>query len=172
MPEQFIDYIPSLVQSLDPIQYYDSFISYGGEDKKFVERLHKDLRAKKVRCWFAPEDALPGKNIKKTLNSQIRLRDKLILVLSEKSIQKGWVVYEAKEALREEKRRGKPILIPIMLDDAIITYHGPDMDWIYEVRERFIGDFKGCEKGGKKYKKAFDRLLKSLVATEIEPKES
>jgi uncharacterized protein YjbI with pentapeptide repeats len=171
MPEQFIDYIPSMVQSLDPIQYYESFISYGGEDKKFVERLHHDLKAKKVRCWFASEDAVPGKNIKKTINTQIRLRDKLILVLSKNSIQKDWVVYEAKEALREEKRRGKPILIPIMLDDAIFTYHGPDSTWVNKLRERFIGDFRGCDRDDALYKKAFERLLKSLIATEIEPKE-
>ena len=38
-------------------------------------------------------------------------------------------------------------------------------------RQFLIDDFRGCENDDTLYKKAFERLLKSLVATEIEPKE-
>ena len=39
---------------------------------------------------------------------------------------------------REEQRRGKPILFPIRLDDAVLdTTSG----WATDVKRRFIGDF-------------------------------
>jgi hypothetical protein len=37
-------------------QYYSCFISYASADQRFVDRLHADLEARGVRCWFAPRD--------------------------------------------------------------------------------------------------------------------
>jgi hypothetical protein len=54
VPEEFISYARSLV--IKPIDFYSCFISYSSKDQEFVERLHVDLQAKGVRCWFAPHD--------------------------------------------------------------------------------------------------------------------
>jgi hypothetical protein len=43
-----------------PIEFYSWFISYSSHDQAFAERLHADLRAKDLRCWFAPEDLKIG----------------------------------------------------------------------------------------------------------------
>src|SRR4051794_25977363 len=53
-PESLIAYLPSLIGSMSPIQFYSCFISYSSRDEKFADRLHADLQAKGVRCWFAP----------------------------------------------------------------------------------------------------------------------
>jgi len=57
VPEDFIQYMASLVGK--GIEFYSLFISYSTKDQEFAERLHADLQAKGVRCWFAPED-MPG----------------------------------------------------------------------------------------------------------------
>jgi uncharacterized protein YjbI with pentapeptide repeats len=164
-PQQFIDYIPSLIQSLEPIQFVDCFLSYAGEDRVFAERLFKDLRAKGVQCWYDQENAVPGDDIKGTLRREIHVRDKMILVLSENSITKPWVFMEATRAMEEEESRKKPVLIPIRLDDTIFDKHG---DWVDDVKKRFIGDFIHCDNDAVKYQKALDRLLVSLQKDRVE----
>ncbi len=164
-PQQFIDYIPSLIQSLEPIQFVDCFLSYAGEDRKFAERLFKDLRAKGVQCWYDQENAVPGDDIKGTLRREIHMRDKMVLILSENSITKPWVFMEANKAMEEEESRKKPVLIPIRLDDTVFDKHG---DWVDDVKKRFIGDFIDCENDDAKYQKALDRLLVSLQKDRVE----
>ena len=84
LPDNLIDYLPSLLNQ--PIQFYSCFISYSSKDQAFAERLHADLQAKGVRCWFAPEDMKIGAKILDTIDEAIRLRDKVLLVLSDASL--------------------------------------------------------------------------------------
>ena len=58
VPDEFIAYIGSMVGR--PIEFYSCFISYSTKDQEFAERLHADLQAKGVRCWFAPHDIRAG----------------------------------------------------------------------------------------------------------------
>lgn len=84
LPDNLIDYLPSLRG--DSIQFYSCFISYSAKDKMFVERLHADLQNKGVRCWFAPHDMPIGAKTWDAIDEAIRLRDKLLLILSKASI--------------------------------------------------------------------------------------
>jgi hypothetical protein len=61
VPDEFIAYIRSLAGR--GIEFYSCFISYSSKDQVFAERLHADLQAKGVRCWFAPEDMKIGDKI-------------------------------------------------------------------------------------------------------------
>ena len=81
LPDNLIDYLPSLLNQ--PIQFYSCFISYSSKDQAFAERLHADLQAKGVRCWFAPHDMPIGAKILDAIDEAIRLRDKVLLILSE-----------------------------------------------------------------------------------------
>jgi hypothetical protein len=54
VPEAFIVQMKALVGAMETIQFYSCFISYSSQDQAFAERLHADLQAKSVRCWFAP----------------------------------------------------------------------------------------------------------------------
>ena len=49
----------------------------------FADRLHADLQAKGVRCWLAPPEMPIGAKILDAIDEAIRLRDKVLLVLSE-----------------------------------------------------------------------------------------
>jgi hypothetical protein len=159
LPDTLIEFLPSLLS--DPIQFYSCFISYSSKDQDFANRLYADLQNKGVRCWFAPEDLKIGDKIRDRIDESIRLRDKLLLILSENSIASDWVEHEVESALEEEGQRGRTILFPIRLDDAVMK---SNKAWAALIRRtRHIGDFTGW-KDHDSYQKAFDRLLRDLKA--------
>jgi TIR domain len=116
---KLIDYLPSLLGH--PIQHYSCFISYSTKDDEFAQRLHADLQDKGVRCWFAPHDMKIGAKILDTLDEAVRLRDKMLLVLSKASIASDWVEDEVTKAFAEERQRGGVVLFPVRLDDAVFA---------------------------------------------------
>ena len=105
VPDEFITYMRSLVGR--PIEFYSCFISYSSKDQEFAERLHADLQAKGVRCWFAPEDMKIGAETRQAIDEAIRLHDKLLLVLSEHSVDSDWVQKEVETAFEQERQRRK-----------------------------------------------------------------
>jgi hypothetical protein len=81
-----------------------------------VRRLHADLQDCGARCWFAPEDMKIGAKILDTLDQATRLRDKVVLVLSEASIASDWVEGEVAKAFAQERQRKGAILMPVRID--------------------------------------------------------
>jgi hypothetical protein len=158
VPEDFITYAHFLV--INPIEYYSCFISHSSKDKKFVDRLHADLQAKNIRCWYAPEDLKIGDKFRIRIEESIRIYDKVMIVLSENSIRSAWVEEEVEAALeRERQHPGSTVLFPIRLDGTVMTTNQP---WAASLRRiRHIGDFSRW-KNHDSYQKAFDRLLRDL----------
>jgi hypothetical protein len=58
VPEGLITFLNAL--STTPIDSYSCLISYSSRDELFTTRLHADLIARNLRCWFAPEDLKIG----------------------------------------------------------------------------------------------------------------
>jgi TIR domain/Pentapeptide repeats (8 copies) len=163
LPDTLIEYLPSILGQ--STKFYSCFISYSSRDQSFADRLYADLQNKGVRCWFAPEDLKIGDKIRDRIDESIRLRDKLLLILSENSIASDWVAHEVESALEEERQRGPTILFPIRLDDAVIE---SNKAWAALIRRtRHIGNFTRW-KDHDSYQKAFDRLLRDLKAVEQE----
>ena len=163
-PEQVTDITYKIHQLYigDGIQYYSCFISYNSNDQDFAQKLHDDLQNNGVRCWFAPEDMKIGDQIRPTIDRQIQLRDKLLVILSENSVQSEWVGDEVEAAIEEEKESDRLVLFPIRLDDAVLNMRE---DWTAKIkRRRHIGDFSNW-KDESAYRKAFERLLGDLKAS-------
>jgi uncharacterized protein YjbI with pentapeptide repeats len=159
LPESVIEYLPSLLSQ--PIQYYSCFISYSSQDDDFAKRIHADLQNKGVRCWFAPHDLPIGGKILDEIDAAIRLRDKVLLILSEHSIGSDWVEDEVKTAYEEERRRKQTMLFPIRLDDAVMETKEA---WAAKLRaDRNIGDFRQW-KDHDRYREVFERVLRDLSA--------
>jgi uncharacterized protein YjbI with pentapeptide repeats len=156
LPDRLIDYLPSLLKR----QFYSCFISYSAKDQEFAKGLWADLQNKRVRCWFAPHDLPIGAKIREGLDEAIRLREKVLLILSEHSIKSGWVEDEVTAAFEEEdKRGGQTVLFPISLDDTVMT---TDKAWASKLRrQRNIGDFRHW-KNHEKYKESLERVLRDL----------
>jgi hypothetical protein len=167
VPDEFIAYIGSMVGR--PIEFYSCFISYSTKDQDFAERLHADLQAKGVRCWFAPEEMKGGHKLHEQIDEAIRLHDKLLLILSEHSMSSPWVETEIANAREREKREDKQLLFPITLVpfEAIKQWKLFDADMgidsAREIREYFIPDFSNW-KDHDSYQTAFQRLVKDLKA--------
>ncbi len=145
VPDEFIAYIGSMVGR--PIEYYSCFISYSTKDQEFADRLYADLQAKGVRCWFAPHDIQGGRKIHEQIDDAIRLHDKLLLILSEHSMNSNWVKTEIANARQREEQEKKNLLFPITLApmEEVKKWKLFDadrgIDSAREVREYFIPDF-------------------------------
>jgi len=164
LPDNLIDYLPSLLNQ--PIQFYSCFISYSGKDQEFADRLHADLQNKGVRCWFAPHDMPIGARIIDAIDEAIRLRDKVLLVLSRNAIESDWVEDEVTKAFAEERARKQLVLFPVRLDDAVMETAEA---WAGKLRDgRNIGDFRRW-KNHDVYQKALERVLRDLKVAQAGP---
>jgi hypothetical protein len=159
VPETFITFAKSLVGQ--PIEFHSCFISYSSQDQEFAERLHADLIAKNLRCWFAPEDLKIGDRFQERIEESIRMFDKVMIVLSEASVQSRWVEREVNAAREREDRENRTVLFPVRIDDTIMDAPQP---WAADIRRtRHIGDFSKW-KDHDAYQKALARLLRDLRA--------
>ncbi|MBN1567954.1 MAG: toll/interleukin-1 receptor domain-containing protein [Acidobacteria bacterium] len=166
VPDDMIGYIHSIAGA---IQFYSCFISYSSKDQEFAERLYADLQAKGVRCWFAPHDVQGGQKLHEQIDQAIRVYDKLLLILSESSMNSEWVKTEIANARQRETREKKQMLFPVALVpyERIREWKAFDADTgkdsAREIREYYIPDFSHW-KDIDSYQKAFDRLLRDLKA--------
>ena len=157
LSDALIDGLPSLLGQ--PNQFHSCFISYSSKDEDFARRLHADLQDKGVRCWFAPHDMKIGAKIRDTIDEAIRLRDKVLIVLSEAAIASDWVEDEVDKAFEEERQRDVVVLFPVRLDDTVLTTNEA---WAAKLRRsRNIGDFRAWKEHDA-YQKALARVLRDL----------
>lgn len=159
LSDDFIAQIPLLFWQKQAFEFYSCFISYSSKDEDFAKRLHADLQSEGVRCWFAPEDMKIGDKIRQRIDESIRMYDKLLLILSENSINSTWVEKEVETAFGKEQRNKHLILFPIRLDSRVMD---TDTSWAADIRRtRHIGDFTNW-KGHDAYQAGFERLLRDL----------
>ena len=95
----------------------------------------------------------------------IRLRDKVLLILSDGAIASDWVEGEVTRALDEERERNRSLLFPVRIDNAVLETKEA---WARMLRgQRNIGDFTRW-KDHDAYGMALERLLRDL---KVEAKE-
>jgi len=167
VPDEFIAYIGSMVGR--SLEFYSCFISYSTRDQEFADRLYADLQSNGVRCWFAPHDVHGGRKIHERIDEAIRLHYKLLLILSENSMNSSWVKTEVANAREREERENKQMLFPITLvsfDDVRkwkLFDSDRGIDSAREVREYFIPDFSKWKEHDC-YVHVFQRLIADLKA--------
>lgn len=165
--EELINYLPSLLEAAQPIQWHSCFISYSTKDEKFAQRLHARMRQAGLRVWFAPEDVKGGDYFFEQIERAIQLHDRLLLVLSEDSIQSKWVEREIRKTRKVERAEKRRKLFPITLTDyetlkkweCLDSDSGEDL--AEEVRKYHILDFSNW-KNHDAFEKVFVRLEKDL----------
>jgi len=157
MPDEWIDFWRTSMML--PIQYHSCFISYASPDETLARRLHADLQASGVRCWFSPHDLKIGDKFRQRIDEAIHLQDKLLLLLSKHSIESTWVENEVEAALEKEDRERRSALFPVRLDALVMQ---TSQAWVATLRRtRHIGDFTNWT-DPQAYQSAFDRLLRDL----------
>lgn len=144
-------------------RHHSCFISYSSKDDALAQRLYADLKAHGVDCWFAPHDMKIGARIRPTLDQAIHQHEKLLLLLSEHSIDSAWVEDEVEAALERERTERREMLFPIRLDDAVIRTR---QAWAARLRRQVnIGDFSNWT-DQEAYQQALERLLRDLENAE------
>ena len=169
VPDDFITFIPSHFDIQQAIQFYSCFISYSTKDDEFARRLYSRMRDEKLRVWFAPEDIRGGQKLQEQIERAIQLHDRLLIVLSNESMQSDWVITEIQRARETEIKENRRKLFPITIVDfeKVKAWNRFDADTgrdlAKEVREYYIPDFSNW-KDHDAFSKAFARLLRDLRA--------
>jgi hypothetical protein len=134
-------------------EYASCFISYSHADENFVSLLYSRLKHEGLQIWYAAEHMKPGRKLAEEIEVNVRLYDKLLLILSSTSMGSGWVATEMRMAVKEERRTGRKKLFPLRLvkfeDIQNWSSFNADVgkDMAAELREYFIQDFSGWEDG-------------------------
>jgi hypothetical protein len=171
VPDDFIAFIPSHFGVQQAIQFYSCFISYSTRDEEFARRLYSRMRVEKLRVWFAPEEMRGGQKLYEQIERAIQLHDRLLVVLSESSMESEWVMNEIQRAREMEIKEGRRKLFPISIVEfeKVKAWRRFDADTgkdlAKEVREYFIPDFSDWKEHDA-FEKAFGRLLRDLRAEE------
>lgn len=161
IPRPIIEALPSLIGSLQPINYSSCFISYSSHDETLARLLRDSLQERGVRCWFAPEDLKVGDKIRVRIDEAIHVQDKLLLLLSEHALASAWVEDEVEAALEKEQQQQREVLFPVRLDESVMQ---TSTAWAAKLRRtRHIGDFTHWT-DSQAYQEAFRRLLRDLEA--------
>lgn len=154
---------------------FDSiFICHSSKDAQFVSRLHGDLQKRGVPCWFAPANMKGGMKVFDQIDEAITRHNRLLLVLSDESMQSEWVKTELRKARQKELADGHRVLFPIRLVDmeVIRSWRVIDSDTgadiAGEVCEYFIPDFTGWA-DEETYSAALNRLLSDLESGVLNP---
>ena len=173
VPETLINYLPSIMGAMQPIQFYSCFISYSTANEEFAGRLYIDFQAAGIRCWKWDHDARTGRSLWGEIDEAIRVYDKLVLIASEFSLKSPAVNREIERAIVQEDERSKvkskrkkkidtDVLFPVTLDDYIFT------KWKHErkvdVTKKVIADARGWDSDAKLYAKVRDKLIRDLKA--------
>jgi hypothetical protein len=139
---------------------YTCFVSFSSVDLPFVRMFVADLRENGVECFFAPDSVRIGASFREEITKAIKVHEKLILIMSHRSIRSQYVEAEVEMAFAEERRRGSNILFPLRLDLDIDSYQD---GWAGDIqRMRNVGDMTGWQ-DETKYRIALARVLTDLV---------
>jgi len=154
-------------------RYHSCFISYSGKDDAFCQRLYSGLQRAGLDVWFAPQDIKAGKKIHEQVREAIQRYDKLLLVLSEKSLASEWVEHEIRLARKREAQEKRRVLFPLRLVDypALEAWSCFDADTkkdlASEIREYYIPDFSTWQDPAS-FDHAFTKFVHDLRSEEAD----
>jgi hypothetical protein len=151
-------------------QFQSVFISYGGPDTAFAERLHKALRRRGINAFIFSKDAVPGQRLHRLMRQGINEYDRVVLVCSRNSLDRAGVLNEIEETLEREAREGGlSLLLPITLDAYLFDEWNPGRpDVAQAVRARVAARFEGWRKNARSFRAAVDKLVTALENRSLE----
>lgn len=165
VPQIFAEYMIDCAWALgEPLLrslMQSTFISYGGPDEPFARRLYNALQQHGVVVFFFPENARVGERINSEVFRQIQEHDRVLLICSRNSLDRAGVINEIQETLdREARDGGVTYLLPIMLDDYVLT-GWRDMQPVLAERvgRRIIADFRKAKRNTHAFSLAIDRVV-------------
>jgi hypothetical protein len=96
------------------------FISHSSKDKEFVRQLAGDLTEVGHKPWLDEWEIQVGDCIVHAIGEGLAQADYVVLVLSQNSVESGWVEREWAPSYWDEIQNKRRILLPVMLNDCTI----------------------------------------------------
>ena len=93
--------------------HHDVFISYANRDKPVADAICNHLESRRIRCWIAPRDIVPGMQYQESIIDAIDTSSIMVLVFSVDSNESPHVLTEVNEAMSN-----KVIIIPFRVEDV------------------------------------------------------
>ena len=144
------------VRAVQALQISPLFISYSHANNPFVDKIGTRLTQKGIRYWRDIHDMKTGK-VEKQVDRAIRQNLKVLLILSEQSMESHWVEHELAEIKTLEKEMGQLVLCPVALDDS-----WKNGRWPKRIREQIVEynvfDFSAWKNNGR-----FEDMFHSLI---------
>ena len=142
-----------------PIEFYSCFISYSHVQQSFARRLYDTLQGRGIRCWLDEHAMVPGDRLFDKVNDAIRSTDRVLLVCSIQSLTSDWVSDEVAMTFEKEVREKRDILIPLMVDDSLLSWESAQAT---KIRQRLAADFTGWESDNAKFEAEFEKVVQAL----------
>ncbi len=152
------------VAAVEEQSFHSCFVSYGGEDQDFAERLAFQLSIAGVANTIFSRDARGGEKLHEFMWKGVNHHSRILLLCSESSLVRPGVLNEIEEVLaREGREGGRSVLIPIALDRYVFSDWSPEREsFAQRIKDRVILDFSGAQGSHRKFTAAFERLLDAL----------
>ena len=147
------------LRAAQAMQISPLFICYSHANSQFVDKIGNRLAEKGIRYWRDIHDTKAGK-VEKQADRAIRQNLKVLVILSEQSIQSDWVEHEIAEIKKLEKELGHVVLCAVALDDGWKSGR-----WPKRVMEQIMGynvlDFSAW-RDGSTFADTFQSLIDGL----------
>lgn len=109
------------------------FISYSHADKAFVDKLAKQLVARKVNVWLDRWEMHVGESIIDKIQKAITDASSLLVILSPESVESEWCKKELNSGLIRELEERRIVVLPVLVRDCTIPLF---------LREKMYADFR------------------------------
>jgi hypothetical protein len=94
------------------------FLCYSKKDIGLVRQLHDDLRELRVDAWLDERELKPGDSLHDSIGRALERSAYVGAVVSPDSVKSFWVRKELNQALCQEGRSGRNVVIPLRIRDA------------------------------------------------------
>lgn len=96
------------------------FLSYSSQDKQLAERIAHDLVDRGIDVWFDEWNILVGESVSQKIEQGLDNSEFVLVLLSNQSVESGWVGKEWRSKIAEEIDKNKTIILPLKSDDCKI----------------------------------------------------
>ena len=108
---------------------HDAFVSYSSRDKAVADAACATLEERRVRCWIAPRDVVPGTEYGDAIIRAISECRVFVLVFSSTANESPQVRREVERAVSKGK-----VVIPVRIEDVMpseaMEYHLSNTHWL------------------------------------------
>jgi HEAT repeat protein len=117
----------------------DVFLSYSSDDRRFAERLARDLVDHRLRVWWDRWEMKVGDSLVSKIQEGIQSSSWLAVVLSPNSVESNWVKRELASAIIDEISSDQVRVLPLLLADCSIPPF---------LRDKIYADFRASYEAG------------------------